>query len=64
MERNLFGMSAVIASCALLIWSIEDLCLSAGPNVSLEAIPSLPIIAVPTRLLTNQSNLCIADWRR
>ena len=40
MERNLFGISAVIASFALLIWSIGDtFAYPQGPNVSLGSNP-------------------------
>lgn len=40
MERNLFGISAVIASLALLIWSIgETFAYPQGPNLSMGSNP-------------------------
>ena len=40
MERNLFGLSTLIASVALLIWSIgETFAYPQGPNVSLGSNP-------------------------
>ena len=54
MERNLFGISAVIASSALLIWSIgETFAYPQGPNVSLG---SNPIAAYYCSANTNWTN--------
>ena len=62
MERNLVGMSAVIASCALLIWSIgETFAYPQGPNVSLGSNPIAASVA-PTQLdELNQSTFVITD---
>lgn len=44
MERNLFGISTLIASLALLVWSIGDtFAYPQGPNVSLGSNPIVTI---------------------
>jgi len=45
MDKNLFGISAIIASLALLVWSIgETFAYPQGPNVSLGSNPIVTIL--------------------
>ena len=57
MSRNPFGISAVIASIALLIWSIgETFAYPQGPNVSLGSNPIAANYCTANTNWTNQTN--------
>lgn len=57
MSRNPFGISAVIASIALLIWSIgETFAYPQGPNVSLGSNPIAAYYCNANTNWTNQTN--------